>query len=87
MTQYAHPTRRELPGRKRCKVRHSETTPARCKHPRGHEGGHWFGWWPDMTLYPNYRGTVTNLDMPLPEVASGRSTDAPRTGAPENFDD
>jgi hypothetical protein len=79
VTQYAHPTRRELPGRKRCKVRHSKATPARCKHPRGHEGECWFGWW-------RSRGLVTNLDVSPPLPASALSGE-PRTGAPENFDD
>lgn len=77
MTEYAHPTRRELPGRKRCKVHHSEATPARCKHPRGHEGEHWFGWWPDPAEYPGYRGTVRNLDLSLPDVVSSLTTEAP----------
>lgn len=37
-----------------------------------------------MTMYPNYRGTVTNLDMPLPDVSG---PGAEHAGAPENFDD
>jgi hypothetical protein len=73
MPEYAHEGRRELPGRKRCKVRHSERTPARCGHPRGHEGDHWFGWWPPGTAT---RGTVVNLDVELPVFAERLSVDA-----------
>jgi hypothetical protein len=71
VTRYARPTRRELPGRKRCKVRHSEDAPARCRHPRDHEGDHWFGWWPPNAT----RGQVTNLDIKLPELSPQPSTD------------
>lgn len=67
--QFAYPRRRELPGRKRCKTRHSERYPARCRHPRDHEGNHWFGIW-------RGNGFSVALDVPLPELHSGRTTDA-----------
>ncbi len=68
MVEYAYPARRELPRRKRCKVRHSARYPARCRHPRDHEGNHWFGVW-------HAPGAHIALDTPLPELATQLSTD------------
>lgn len=45
MTTYANPGPMRIPNWKRCKVRHSPQTPARCKLTRGHEGDHRFGVW------------------------------------------
>jgi hypothetical protein len=64
MPKYANPGPQRIPRRKRCKTRHSPSTPARCKLARGHEGDHRFGWWPPL----GYRGEGQrwNLDAPRP---------------------
>ena len=64
MTDFLYPPRRELPNRKRCKTRHSPRTPARCKHPRDHEGDHWFGTW-------RGNGYTMALDTLLPDLVRG----------------
>jgi hypothetical protein len=74
VTTYAKPGPTRIPGRKRCKVRHSPRTPARCKLARNHEGDHRFGWWPDPVEYPGWRGQVSNLDLPLPKLDDRHST-------------
>jgi hypothetical protein len=68
MPVYAHPAAAQVPDRKRCKIRHSERTPARCKLARGHDGDCRFGW---------FRTGVqaTNLDLPLPKLVYRRSTE------------
>lgn len=68
MTTYANPGPDWIPGRKRCKVRHSPKIPARCKLARGHEGGCRFGVWRTgvQAIY---------LDQPVPKLAGRRSTD------------
>lgn len=76
MPDYAHPQSETIPFWKRCKVRHSPRTPARCKRARNHDGDHHFGWWPDMTLHPGWQGQVCNLDLPLPEVVNRLSTES-----------
>jgi len=72
VTRYARPERRELPGRKRCKTRHSKQYRVRCRHPRGHEGDCWFGWLGGVNL--DALGKI--------EVFTG----PPRIGLPEDFD-
>ena len=75
MPTYAHPGQPPIPNRKRCKIRHSEQMPARCKLARDHEGECRFGWWPDPVTHPSWRGQVTNLDLPLPKVSEHFSTE------------
>jgi hypothetical protein len=68
VTTYAHPNPAPIPFWKRCKVRHSPKTPARCKLARGHDGDCVFGWW-------HTGAQATNLDLPLPKLVYKRSTD------------
>jgi hypothetical protein len=68
MTTYAHPGRADIPSRKRCKTLHSPSMPARCKLARGHEGDCRFGWFSTGVQ-------MVNLDLPLPKLATRRSTD------------
>lgn len=48
--KFAHQSS-DLPSRKRCKVRHSETfRRARCKLAKEHTGNHWFGFYHGINL-------------------------------------
>jgi hypothetical protein len=66
---YAHPGPQRIPGRKRCKTKHSPKIPARCKLPRDHEGDHRFGWFRGDTI-------AINLDLQPPKPIGQRGTDA-----------
>jgi hypothetical protein len=43
--KYANPGATPIPGRKRCKTRHSPKYRARCRLARDHEGECRFGWY------------------------------------------
>jgi hypothetical protein len=58
--KYAHGVRLKL--QRRCRVRHSQACPARCRRDRNHDGDHFFG----------FRGGL-NLDLTRPQPMTERA--------------